>query len=124
MLWKASRREVCIFRTLVARWTAHRSSFVVACITTATSPRLPAATAALQLRENPFDGSRKRVDAAGEKGVLSIRMFRIRFVIEASAHTITLESVDSGYTPGELVNQSDDPYEDKKLHARFVAEFP
>ena len=50
MLWKASRRDVCIFRTLVARWMAHRSSLVVACITTATSPRSPVAAAALQRR--------------------------------------------------------------------------
>ena len=38
ILWNASRREVCIFLTLVALWIAHRSSLVESCITTATSP--------------------------------------------------------------------------------------
>lgn len=83
-----------------------------------------AATAALQLRENPFDGSRKRVETAGAKGVLSIRMFRIHFAIDAVARTITLQSVASGYSPEELANPSDDPYDDKALHARFAAAFP
>ena len=34
MLWKASRRDVCIFLTLVPRWTAKESSPRVSCITT------------------------------------------------------------------------------------------
>ena len=47
-LRNASRREVCILRTRVARWIAQVSSFVVACITTATSPRSLVAAAAAQ----------------------------------------------------------------------------
>ena len=46
--WKASLREVCIFRTRVPRWMAQRSSLVVACITTATSPRGETAAEAAQ----------------------------------------------------------------------------
>ena len=82
-----------------------------------------AATAALQLRENPFDGSRKRVEVAGDSGVLSIRMFRIHFAIDAVARAITLEAVASGYSPEELADLADDPYGDKSIHLRFVAEF-
>ena len=82
-----------------------------------------AATAALQLRENPFDGSRKRVEVAGEAGVLAIRMFRIHFAIDAEARAITLEAVASGYSPEELADLGEDPHGDKSIHLRFVAEF-
>ena len=84
---------------------------------------MQSATAALQLRENPFDGSRKRVEVAGEAGVLAIRMFRIHFAIDAEARAITLEAVASGYSPEELADLADDPYGDKSIHLRFVAEF-
>ena len=47
-LRNASRRDVCIFRTRVPRWMAHKSSFVDACMTTATSPRSLVAAAAAQ----------------------------------------------------------------------------
>ena len=79
-----------------------------------------AATATLQLRENPFDGSRKRVVVDGDAGVLAIRMFRIHFRIDSVARVIELEAVASGYSPEELADGSNDPHGDKTLHARFV----
>jgi len=80
-----------------------------------------AAIADLQLRENPFDTSRKRVSVKGSAGVLSIRMFRIHFTIDMDTRLITLTSVTSGYTTEELAEGTPDPYEDKALHRRFVA---
>ena len=80
-----------------------------------------ATTADVQLRENPLDSSRKRVDVDGDAGVLSIRMFRIRFSLDAAAKTITLQSVSSGYAPEELADFATDTYGDKELHRRFVA---
>ena len=75
-----------------------------------------ASIAEVQLRENPFDSSRKRVEVEGDAGILSIRMFRIRFVSDVSAKTITLQSISSGYTSEELADFSEDKYGDKALH--------
>lgn len=74
----------------------------------------------VQLRENPFDASRKRVCVEDATGVLSIRMFRIHFTVDADARVITLASIASGYAATELVEGATDPYEDKALHRRFV----
>ncbi len=72
----------------------------------------------VQLRENPFDASRKRVKRLDEsRGVLSIRMFRVSFRTTADG-TIVLESIASGYTENEL-RQPDDPHGDKALHIAF-----
>ncbi|VVB86054.1 Uncharacterised protein [uncultured archaeon] len=46
MDWKASRREVCIFRTFVPLWMEQKSSLVEPCITTHTSAISLVATAA------------------------------------------------------------------------------
>lgn len=80
-----------------------------------------AAIADIQLRENPFDASRKRVCVKDSTGVLSIRMFRIRFTVDTKARIITLTSIASGYAQEELAEEAADPYEDKALHRRFVA---
>lgn len=82
-------------------------------------PELAAITD-VQLRENPFDASRKRVSVEGASGVLSIRMFRIYFAVDAEARVITIESIASGYTQEELAEGTLDPYEDKALHRQFV----
>lgn len=79
-----------------------------------------ATIADVQLRENPFDFSRKRVTRDGDRGVLAIRMFRIAFVCDGVTKQITLESIFSGYTLDELANFSTDKYNDKDLHRKFV----
>lgn len=79
-----------------------------------------ATIADVQLRENPFDVSRKRVRVEGATGVLSIRMFRIYFVVDAETRVITLASIGSGYAEEELAEGTNDSYEDKALHRRFV----
>lgn len=80
-----------------------------------------AATVRTQLAFQPFDASRKRVarlpDAPGD-GILSIRMFRIRFHVDEPLHAIRVLSLSSGYTAQELL-EPDDPYNDKDLHRRL-----
>lgn len=83
-----------------------------------------AAIARVQLCENPFATSRKRVERDGSRGVLSVRMFRIRFIADAESRTITLESVHSGYSREELSDITTDPYEDKALHRALLARWP
>ena len=80
--------------------------------------------ARVQLCENPFATSRKRVERDGSRGVLSVRMFRIRFIADAESRTITLESVHSGYSREELSDITTDPYEDKALHRALLARWP
>lgn len=77
------------------------------------------AVASVQLRENPFDSSRKRVKRIDEfRGVLSVRMFRIAF--RADDETVLLESIASGYSADELA-APEDPHGDKALHRAFAA---
>ncbi len=80
-----------------------------------------AAIAVVQLQENPFDSSRKRVFLEGSSGVFSIRMFRIRFACDATTKQITLDSIFSGYTSEDLADFSTDSYGDKALHRQFVS---
>jgi tRNA-Thr(GGU) m(6)t(6)A37 methyltransferase TsaA len=77
------------------------------------------ATARLQLQNDPFDGSRKRVDQTGpHTGTLSLRMFRLDFTADTAARTVTLTRLRSGYTDAERA-APDDPYGDKALHRAF-----
>lgn len=78
--------------------------------------------AEVQLSQNPFDASRKRVRRVQEipgTGELAYRTFRIEFSFDGEIKNITLRSIRSGYTPEEL--QSDvDTYGDKAMHRDFV----
>ena len=78
-------------------------------------------TVRTQLAYHPFDGSRKRVAPIPEEpgaGILSIRMFRIRFQVDETSHTVCVRSLASGYSAAELL-EPDDPYNDKELHRRL-----
>ncbi len=77
-------------------------------------------SAMLQLSCNPFDASRKRVVRTQSGGVLSLRMFRIEFTLSEEERTITLQSLKSGYAPGEL-DLPEDTYEDKAFHRALRA---
>lgn len=78
-------------------------------------------TARLQLSRAPFDSSRKRVVRTGEgAGTLSLRMFRVDFMVDDMLRVVTLTGLRSGYTAEELA-AVDDPYSDKSLHRAFAA---
>ena len=53
-------------------------------------------------------------------GTLSLRMFRVDFVVDDARRVVTLRGIRSGYTPEEL-SSGDDPYFDKDLHRAFAA---
>ena len=80
-----------------------------------------ASIANVQLRENPFDSSRKRVTVDGDAGELAIRMFRVVFTCQMDTKRLTLEFIRSGYPSDELADLSTDPYGDKELHRLFVS---
>lgn len=82
-----------------------------------------------QLRFQPFDDDRKRIDIEGSGDrekigphlTVSFRTWRIDFALKAP-HEIFVHAVRSGYSPLELSDE-DDPYLDKKLHQSFVEFF-
>lgn len=84
-----------------------------------------AATARIQLAQDPFDNSRKRIVRIGEdgRGTLSLRMFRLDFRADPDSPSLVLEKIRSGYSPADLA-ASDDPYADKALHRRFAERWP
>ena len=78
--------------------------------------------AKLQLGHAPFDATRKRVVRLGggsRKGCLSLRMFRIDFIVDEAARTVSLTALRSGYAPGEL-DLPDDPSADKAYHRALL----
>ena len=78
--------------------------------------------ASVQLRENPFDATRKRVVRLDEThAVLSLRMFRIDVLIDMPYSRLTLADIRSGYTVQDLLPGTEDPYGDKSLHRAFQA---
>lgn len=87
-----------------------------------------AATAVNQLSAEPLDSSRKRIAMTDEssngiiKAVLSLRMFRIDYSVNQSAHEVTLHRIRSGYSAEELADESD-KYNDKAVHRKFVSTF-
>lgn len=108
-----------------AVWTIEASPTFVqqaAFIRTHGGPDLEA-TARIQLAYDPFDASRKRVvRMADVGGILSVRMFRLHFVVNAVVRTVRLQEIRSGYCLEELV-QVTDPYGDKDLHRAFIGIF-
>ena len=77
------------------------------------------ATAEIQLAHDPLDSSRKRVAVTDEgTAVLSLRMFRIVFTVNAAAREVTLTELKSGYSAAELADSAD-PYADKAVHRLF-----
>lgn len=78
--------------------------------------------ASVQLRENPFDASRKRIVRQDEThAVLSLRMFRIDLLVDEAAAVLTLADIRSGYGVQDLLPGTADPYRDKDLHRAFCA---
>lgn len=93
----------------------------------------------LQLSTDPVDRRRKRVrpvdtlsdapaDPPGRAAVsdapalyeLCFRMWRIQFVMSASARSVHVLGIASGYSEDELA-LPDDPHADKREHRQFVA---
>lgn len=82
------------------------------------------ATARLQLSHDPFDHTRKRVEAGDEEGqgILSLRMFRIVFSANSETRLVRLLLIRSGYTAADLLDLSD-PFCDKTLHRKYLKRF-
>ena len=78
-----------------------------------------------QLSENPGDSSRKRVrclDSEKENYLIAGRTWRVFYRIEYEKLKVIVSSIGSGYSVIELTER-EDPYHDKEIHRRFLAEF-
>lgn len=78
----------------------------------------------LQLSINPLDNARKRLICLDEQQgryQLAFRTWRIDF--HCSAEQIMIEFLHSAYTADELRTGSEDKYQDKELHRKFVENF-
>ncbi|MBI2422986.1 MAG: tRNA (N6-threonylcarbamoyladenosine(37)-N6)-methyltransferase TrmO [Candidatus Hydrogenedentes bacterium] len=77
-----------------------------------------------QLSADPLETARKRVrPRGGDRWTLAYRTWRIRFTAAHEEKTILVESIGSGYSPGER-DDPDDHYKDKAVHRAFVARYP
>lgn len=72
-----------------------------------------------QLEVEPFNSNKKRVSALSDvHGVLAYRTWRIEFALENKK--ICVQRLFSGYSKQDLEN-SEDKYQDKKIHQQFQA---
>jgi len=86
--------------------------------------------ARLQLEFNPTDSTRKRIVHLENKAlfdknkfVLAYRTWRIFYSVNETNKKVTVKEICSGYTSEEMLNSTEDKYEDKKLHKMFVEKF-
>ena len=72
-----------------------------------------------------FDSSRRRltIDENAKTGVLAYRTFRILFCYDVSYRKVVLQRITSGYSADDLMDGSEDKYNDKQLHREFVQLF-
>ncbi len=78
----------------------------------------------IQLKLSPIDKTRKRItEYGGDLYSIGCRTWRILFTVQAQTKQVTVKDVFSNYLPEELVEGTDDPYNDKELHRRFIAMF-
>ena len=76
---------------------------------------------AVQLKYEPFNPARKRIDNL-MSGVWAIhcRTWRIQYRADADTHLLHFDFVKTNYAPEELAPGSPDPYADKDVHRAFV----
>ena len=75
----------------------------------------------VQLANEPFDASRKRVKSVdGSHGILGCRTWRICFAFDKAIRLIRLEKIESNYSADELLPGAEDKYSDKEFHRNFL----
>lgn len=73
-----------------------------------------------QLEYDPTNDKKKRVEFNHSYWVLAYRTWRIDFIVQDN--TVAILGIRSGYSDEEL-SQSDDTYNDKEFHRRFLQQF-
>jgi tRNA-Thr(GGU) m(6)t(6)A37 methyltransferase TsaA len=78
-----------------------------------------------QLSFTPTEKKKKRVRALNHEQtlwILSIRTWRVLWQLDKSNFSVRIDQLNSGYSAEDLSN-SEDPYEDKEFHKRFIKNF-
>jgi len=73
-----------------------------------------------QLEYDPTNSDKKRVEQSGAYWTLSYRTWRVDFL--KTDDSVGVLAIRSGYSDNEL-KSSDDPYNDKAVHRKFIAQF-
>ena len=84
----------------------------------------------LQLEFNPTDSTRKRIvqlenktPPGKKKFVLAYRTWRVFYTVSETDKKVTIKEIRSGYPKEEMLNSTEDKYDDKKLHKMFNEKF-
>lgn len=77
----------------------------------------------VQLRTDPTDGRRKRIERLGSGYRIAFRTWRLDYRVEAERARVTVYGLGSGYTSAELAAGVADVYGDKEVHRQFNACF-
>jgi len=86
--------------------------------------------AKLQLEFNPTDSTRKRIiqlenrtSSVKKKFVLAYRTWRISYQVDEVNKKVSIKNIFSGYAKEEMLNLTEDKYEDKNLHILFCEKY-
>lgn len=78
---------------------------------------------AVQLRSEPTQNERKRIEVCADFYRIAFRTWRIDYRVDRQARRVTVFAIGSGYSPTDLAQGSEDRYEDKAIHRAFIAAF-
>ncbi|MGE5085906.1 MAG: tRNA (N6-threonylcarbamoyladenosine(37)-N6)-methyltransferase TrmO [Bacillota bacterium] len=71
-----------------------------------------------QLEYEPTNSKKKRVKPDGQEFVIAYRTWRVHFTVAEG--TVVVNTISSGYSQAEL-QSTEDTYNDKELHRKFLA---
>ena len=74
----------------------------------------------VQLRTDPTHAERKRIERHDDLYRIAFRTWRIEYAVDEVTQSVEVRRVRSGYRSEELVEGSEDRYEDKGVHRAFV----
>ena len=76
---------------------------------------------AVQLKYEPFNPARKRIDHLPDGSwCIHCRTWRIVYRADEAARALRFENVSSNYSPADLTPDAPDPYGDKAVHRAFL----
>ncbi len=78
---------------------------------------------AVQLRSEPTQGERKRIELCGDFYRIAFRTWRLDYRVDIEARQVAVFAVGSGYSAADLAEGSSDRYADKAIHRAFIAAF-
>lgn len=78
---------------------------------------------AVQLRSEPTENERKRIEVCDGFYRIAFRTWRIDYRVDTEAKQVAVFAVGTGYSAADLAEGSGDRYADKAMHREFLAAF-